>query len=381
MKMHILNVDSSFDPVVGGGTAERTFQISRALVKAHVGCSILTLARGVTPARVAALPGVAIYPLPCLSGRFYLPGFSLRVITDAVIKADVIHIMSHWTMLNALVYLICRRLRKPYVVCPAGALPIYGRSKTLKRIYNLVIGKRIVRNAAACVAINQAEAEHFLAYGVAPEKIVVIPNGVSEESASNTQDAAFRLKYNLADAPFILFVGRLNHIKGPDLLLQAFAGLPPELSRYHLVFAGPDGGMFRELQETASAQKLSGRVHFLGYLGGEDKSCAYSAAALLAIPSRQEAMSIVVLEAGISGTPVLLTDRCGFNAVASVSGGKVVPASMAGLRAGLVEMLSNDPGLRVAGQNLKEFVKAEFLWDSVILGYIKLYSKVVEMKS
>ena len=74
--------------------------------------------------------------------------------------------MGHWTILNALVYVICRRTRTPYVVCPAGSLPIFGRSKAIKRLYNWLVGRRIIGDAARCIAISVEEIEHFSDYGV-----------------------------------------------------------------------------------------------------------------------------------------------------------------------------------------------------------------------
>ena len=65
--------------------------------------------------------------------------------------------MSHWTPINILAYVLIRFYRKPYVVCPAGALPIFGRSKLFKRFYNKIVGKRIIKNADGCIAVTPDE--------------------------------------------------------------------------------------------------------------------------------------------------------------------------------------------------------------------------------
>ena len=175
-----------------------------------------------------------------------------------------------------------------------------------------------------------------------------------------------------------MFVGRLNSIKGPDLLLQAFGNLKDKLQDLHLVFVGPDGGMLAELKQMVVEFGVNERVHFLGYLGGAEKSQAYHAADLLVIPSRQEAMSIVVLEAGITGTAVLLTDQCGFNEVATINGGLVVPASVNGLQKGLVKILYDHAKLKMMGTNLKKHVENVFTWDVVINQYLNLYCKILD---
>jgi glycosyltransferase involved in cell wall biosynthesis len=119
-------------------------------------------------------------------------------------------------------------------------------------------------------------------------------------------------------------------------------------------------------------------VHFVGYVDGEEKLAAYRSAQLLVIPSRQEAMSIVVLEAGISGTPVLITDQCGFNDVAIVNGGIVVSASVESIQKGLIEILKDAEKLRSMGRNLKKYVEDKFTWKKAVERYLQLYCKILE---
>jgi glycosyltransferase involved in cell wall biosynthesis len=378
--MKVLNVNMSLDPVTGGGTAERTFQMSRFLAKVGIECIVLTTDLGLTPRRIMDMDGVKVVALPCLVKRFYFPKFSYRLIKRIVADVDVFHLMGHWTFINALVYFIGKRLNKPYVVCPAGALPIYGRSKIIKMFYNLVIGKSIIRNASGHIAITKDEVNQFQDYGVEGDKVSVISNGINAEDFQANDIADFRRKYGLGDVPFIMFVGRLNSIKGPDLLLRAFCNVKDKLRDFHLVFVGPDGGMLAELKEMVADAGAGARVHFIGYLDGADKSQAYHAAELLVIPSRQEAMSFVVLEAGITGTPVLITDQCGLNEVTRIGGGQVVPASAEGIGKGLVEILTDSNGLKSKGVNLKKYICAHFIWDSVIDKYIKLYRQILDIK-
>jgi glycosyltransferase involved in cell wall biosynthesis len=379
--MRVLNVNISLDPVSGGGTAERTFQISRSLVRAGIQCDVLTINSNLDDERIKQLNGINLIALECMIERYYIPKVSQRIIKDAVANADIIHLMNHWTILNALVYISARRQNKPYVVCPAGALPLFGRSQKFKYLYNKFIGNNIISNANGHIAIAVNEIGHFQKYGVEPEKVSLIPNGINPEDFKSSNVDNFRRKFGLNDSPFILFVGRLNAIKGPDLLLYAFRNLNETFNEYHLVFAGPDGGMLGELQEKVEEMKITNRVHFTGYLGREEKSSAYRAASLLAIPSRQEAMSIVVLEAGIMGTPVLLTDQCGFDEVERIGGGKVISATVEGLQKGLLEILKNPDNLKSIGANLKRHVIDNYIWEKIINKYINLYRRVLSNKN
>jgi glycosyltransferase involved in cell wall biosynthesis len=375
--MRILNVNVTIDPVSGGGTAERSFQLSRSFSRLGQDCALLTLDVGISAARLRGLQGVQVTALRCLLPRYYLFALPEPRIQEQVAWADVVHLTGHWTLLNALVYRFAQRFGKPYIVCPAGGLPIYGRSRTLKTLYNAVVGMSIIRHAASCVAIANNEIAQFQQYGVQAPSITLIPNGVDPTEFVDWDVSSFRVKFGLPDAPLILFMGRLNSIKGPDLLLHAFAAAQASVRGYHLVFAGPDDGLLDSLKSQASGLAIDKNVHFIGHVSGKDKASAYRAADLLVIPSRQEAMSIVVLEAGVCDRPVLLTDRCGFDDVERIGGGRVVTATVDGLKSGLLALMADVGLLRSQGQKLGEFVRRNFLWDFAGERYLDLFSRVL----
>lgn len=375
--MKVLAVNAGLDPVSGGGTAERTFQMTRALALAGADCTALTLDIGLTAERLTGLhPGKSV-ALRCINTRFLLFPLPEPRISSLVAWADVVHLMGHWTLLNIMVARECLRQHKPYVVCPAGALPIFGRSGLLKCIYNLIAGRRLIARASAHVAIAHNELEQFADYGIAKSAVQLIPNGIDPDEFSAVDDGKLLRDFNLPPKPFILFLGRLALIKGPDLLLKAFATFSRTRPDVHLVYAGPDGGMLNELRALAVQSGASERIHFIGPVRGQDKSRICHAAELLVVPSRQEAMSIVVLEAGICGTPVLLTDRCGFDQVAGSGGGRVVAATADALQIALLELFAEQERLPVMGKLLREFIRKDYLWPSVATKYLELFRQVV----
>jgi glycosyltransferase involved in cell wall biosynthesis len=375
--MKILNVNSSLSSGTGGGTAERTFQMSRFLALEGIECTVLTLDSGLDAARTEALKPARLAAIPLLWPRFHLPRMRWRTIKALVDEADIIHLMNHWGALNAMVYWAARRARKPYVVCPAGALPLFGRSKPLKRLYNLLVGRAIVRHAAGWIAVTAAEFAQFESYGVPSKRITVIPNGVCPEDFPLVDTLRFRQEKGLPDAPLILFMGRLSPIKGPDLLLQAFASLKERIPDYHLIFAGPDEGMQAGLEDAARRAGIAERVHFLGLVGGRDKAAAYRAARLLAVPSRQEAMSIVVLEAGICGVPAMLTDQCGFSEITAIDPGLETPATAEGIAAGLERLLLTPGLLERTAAELQELVRQKYTWPRIVQEYVNLYRTIL----
>ncbi|WP_374088826.1 glycosyltransferase [Methylomicrobium lacus] len=376
--MKILNVNSSLSFKTGGGTAERTFQMSRFLAREGIDCTVLTIDSGLDQDRIEALKPASLIAFPLLWQRFHVPRIRWKTVKNLVNEADIVHLMGHWGVLNAVVYWAVRRARKPYVVCPAGALPLFGRSKLLKKLYNLIVGKAILRDAAGWIAVTEAECVQFESYGVPSSRITVIPNGVCQEDFQPADTEQFRREKKLPDAPLILFMGRLSPIKGPDLLLQAFASVREQIPAYHLAFAGPDEGMRAGLEEAARQAGIEDRVHFLGFVGGNDKAAAYRAASLLAVPSRQEAMSIVVLEAGICGTPAMLTDQCGFSEITEIDRGLETPATVQGIAEGLLHLLLTPDLLESAASSLRNLVLQKYTWRRIVRRYLNLYQTLLQ---
>jgi glycosyltransferase involved in cell wall biosynthesis len=355
--------------------------MSRHLAMRGAITTVLTLDIDLDALRKQAVAPAKVVSLPCLWKRFYIPLGGWRIICKLVNETDVIHLMGHWSILNALVYVAARRAGKPYVVCPAGALPLFGRSALLKRLYNLLVGGALIKNASAWIAVTVGEFSHFESYGVSSSQVTVIPNGVNALDFPATDRQEFLARFGLPDVPLILFMGRLNLIKGPDLLFRAYINAQSSIPTYHLVFAGPDGGMLNGLIHEVVQAGLSDYVHFIGYVSGNDKSAAYHHAELLVVPSRQEAMSIVAIEAGICGTPVLLTDQCGFSEVQEVDARMEVAATVDGIASGLINLLANETVVKQISPVWKNFVVQHYSWNNIVQNYIHLYENITLSKA
>lgn len=379
--MKVLNVNHLLDPQTGGGTAERTFQLSRFLAKSGVATTVLTLDIGLGKVQSDKLDNMKVVTLPCVNQRFFLPWAPPGLIDNLVADADIVHLSGHWTILNALVHRSCRRQGKPFAFCPAGALTPFGRSIKLKRAYDALVGRELARSAAVCVAITDQERSDFSAYSIPPERVVVIPNGIDPGQYINASlaqaEVQIRERFKIGTSPYIFFLGRLNAIKGPDLLLEAFFRISDQFPEFHLVFAGPDGGLKAALTERANQCCLQEKIHFPGYLGGQEKAAALRAATLLAIPSRREAMSIVVLEAGMCGTPTLFTDACGLEELAVLGAGTMVGVSAEALAAGLVGLLTEPMSMRDAAGRLENLVRERYLWEMQAARYVTLYEQIL----
>lgn len=359
------------DPVLGAGTAAKSVALSRALAAAGVRTRFITTDIGLDARPIPDLPGVEVTVIPSRFARFPVPRTGAREMEHLIRDCDAVILVSHWTVLNAVVYRAARRLGIPHIVCPAGALRIQGRSQALKRLYQAVVGRRLIAESGALVATTQLEAKQFEEDGVEAARIHVIPNGIEPDPAGMSAEE-FRTRRKLAPGPLLLYMGRFNPIKGPDLLLEAFGQVATRFAEWRLVMAGRDEGLERELRTRAATLGLADRVHFVGHLDAAESTGAYRAASLLVVPSRHEAMSLVALEAGATGTPVLLTDACGFDEVGQADGGRVVRATVAALAGGLEAMLSQPARLPDMGARLRSLVVGRYGWPSVVHHYVDL---------
>ncbi len=380
--MNILLVNHLLDPHSGGGTAERTLQLARFLAFKNEKCTVLALNIGLIPKIYKDLGTARLKAIPCLNRRYFIPYVSLGQIRRWITKSDLVYLSGHWTLLNAMVYLACRQLKKPYLFCPAGALNRFGRSHRLKIWYERLVGKGIINNSSLCIAITLDERKEFLERGVPVHKIVVLPNGVdpNQYTLSNPKDEMqeFRSKYLINQAPYILFLGRLNKIKGPDLLLEAFASVLHQFPDYLLVMAGPDEGLMTDLLGRAKELGISSKIRFPGFLSGTQKTAALMAARLLVIPSRHDAMSIVVLEAGICGCPVMFTDKCGLSEVLGAGAGIQTEVSKVSIEKALSRFLGDSNSLDLLASLLKNLVNENYLWSLQAQRFIELAHSVVD---
>lgn len=371
----ILNVSTFLNTKFGGGTAERALKIHQYSLKNGCDCITLGTSIGVAKDDLSKF-SASIIALPIIYKRFYLPLFQFSKIVKLVKHADIVHLIGHWSPLNAYVYWILKIYGKPYVVCPAGALPIYGRSTVLKKIYNVLIGKRIIREANGCVAITNEEVSHFKNYGVNSKMITIIPNGVSNQVDSNINILDSRLS-EIIKCEYLLFVGRLNWIKGPDILMKSFLKIEKLYPDLNLVFAGVDEG-YLNILKLQLPPVLASRVHFMGYVDDVEKSILYRNAKLLVIPSRHEAMSIVVLEAGVFATPVLMTDQCGFLDIEKIDARLICKANEDSIAINLNCLLSNDEELKCMGKKIQDMVIKNYTWDVIFKKYNNLFSGLIK---
>lgn len=210
------------------------------------------------------------------------------------------------------------RGKTPYVVFTHGMLDPYFKhafpSKHRKKwLYWLAAEYWILRDAYRVLFTTREESRLAeQSFWLHRWRGYVVPFGASRPPATpEVLRSAFDEQLpELKNKRLLLFLGRIHHKKGCDLLVNAFikyASLDPDL---HLVMAGPDQeGWSAELQRTVEQAGLAARVHWPGMIKGNAKWGAFYASEVFILPSHQENFGIAVAEALGCGLPALLSDK------------------------------------------------------------------------
>ena len=393
-----------------GGMNVYIVEVARRLAEAGVEVEVFTRATASDlPPCVEMAPGVQVRHV--ISGPFEglakedLPA-QLCAFTNGVLRAeaarppgwyDLVH--SHYWMSGQVGWLAKDR----------WGVPLVHTAHTLAKVKNAqlatgdkpepvsrVVGEeQVVGEADRLVANTPAEARELVdLYGADPDRVTVVEPGVDldrftppaagREAAAR---AAARRRFGLPPRGYVVaFVGRIQPLKAPDVLLRAAAELrvqDPDLCRRLtvVVVGGPSGsGLERPtaLIELASELRLAGAVRFLPPQEGAALADLYRAADLVAVPSHNESFGLVALEAQACGTPVVAAAVGGLVTAVrdGVSGVLVDGHAPADWAAVLRDLLaSEDRRARLARGAVAH--ARQFSWSRTAAGLLAVYRDTV----
>jgi D-inositol-3-phosphate glycosyltransferase len=161
----------------------------------------------------------------------------------------------------------------------------------------------------AILASCSAEADWLVdLYGADPARVEVVPPGVDHAFFSPGDRGGARAALGLGDHPVLLFVGRIQPLKGLEVAVEALHRLRRR-DGVLLVVGGPSGpdgdAELARVRARAAELGLSGRVRFVPPQPHHLLSTYYRAADVCVVPSRSESFGLVALEAAACGTPVV----------------------------------------------------------------------------
>ena len=205
-----------------------------------------------------------------------------------------------------------------------------------------------VARARRVIAVSEFTRQDICGrYGVDPERVVAIPNGVSGRfhpvpGARELVGERFGL-----DERYLLTVGALQARKNVPTLIDAYAQLADGEAPPLLVVVGGDRGGLADVRARIAAHGLEARVRLLGHVPEEALPTLYAAAEALCFPSLYEGFGLPALEAMACGTPVVASRTTGLGEAVGDAALTVDPRSAHAIATALERVLA-DADLRVS---------------------------------
>ena len=390
-----------------GGMNVYVVETSKRLAQSGVEVDIFTRATtSALPPTVELAPGVTVRHIT--AGPFEglmkndLPG-QLCAVTAGVLRAEaskpegyygLIH--SHYWLSGQVGWLASERWRVPLV----HTMHTMGRVKNLELAQGdrpepemRIIGEQqVVEVAQRLVANTEVEAEQLVAlYDANPEHIDVVNPGVDLQMFSPGSKSDARKELGIAlDATMLLFVGRIQPLKAPDILLRAAAELVvmrPEIrSSLVVVICGGASGSGLEhpesLSDLARELGISDLVRFEPPGSRERLVNLYRAADLTVVPSYSESFGLVAVESQACGTPVVASAVGGLTtAVADNVSGRLVQGHNPIAYSHVLNQLIMNPIHRKELSLGARMHAAAFGWENTTAGLLKSYANALRTYS
>jgi glycosyltransferase involved in cell wall biosynthesis len=239
------------------------------------------------------------------------------------------------------------------------------------------------RYANKIVAISSAVKNDLIKrYRTPPDKIIVIYNGLEinrflTEGSAKPVKSAGRIE---PDARIIIgTIGRLEPQKGQSVLIKAGQGI--DLPDWSCLIAGT-GSLEKELTDKINRLGLSQKIKLIGPTA--DPSRFLKKLDIFVLPSLWEGLGIVLLEAGLSGLPIIASEVDGITEIIDETTGWLVPAGDSGELARQINWLGvnlDSPAVRKKSERLKEKIIRHFSITTITRQYSDLYQALLEQKN
>lgn len=244
--------------------------------------------------------------------------------------------------------------------------------------------KKLMNRSDALIAVSKYTVDELTElYGIDEKKIHVIYNGVDVQKFKPRPDRTeLRRDFGLeAEKKIVLFVGRLYHRKGLEILLRS---IPPVLQEFSDVKFVISGKGFKEKEESlrnlAKQLDIEDHVTFMGYVPDEKLPNLYSASDIFVLPAIYENFPFAILEAQATGLPVISTKVGGIpEFLVDNENGFLIDAGNSAQLTQRVLALLQDPKLaKEMGMRGRKLIEEKFSWRLITSQVIDLYHKLLE---
>jgi len=384
--MKILQAVDFFSVPHGGGTVDLIYKLSRALAQRGHEVVIYAGDFELDQEYIDSLPQVKVYPFHCWStlGAFYFTPGMVGEVRGQLKDFDIIHLHCFRSFQNIVIHHYAKKYGVPYVLDTHGSLPRAAGGRRgirwlLRWLFDIIFGYRILEDTSKVIAQTQVGVNEYKELGVNEGKIILItPPFDIEEFSQLPPPGLFRQKYNVKEKGIVLFLGRINWIKGLDFLVESFSELAQSQNNVTLVIVGPDDGYKSTLDKLIEGLDLSDRVLFTGFLSGEGKLSALVDADVMVQTSVYEQGAWAPFEAILCNTPIIVSSNSGAGEdVKRIDAGYLVEyGNKNELRDMMQYVLDNPSEAAIKTQKAREYVKANLSLEKGIEKYEELYQEL-----
>ena len=307
------------------------------------------------------------------STKKYLPFGLPAALARAAGRYDAIHVTDTRTFLTASAYLSSSARNVPLVLSAHGSLPrSVGLRGAVKDAYDLAFVRPMLQRAPLLLAQTDHEAELYERLGGRADAVRLLPLPLAPiEVDLESVRGTFRRQIGVGeDERLLLFLGRINRLKGLDLLIDSVRALLGDGTS--LAVVGRDDGQLAEIESRFAAMIADGRVRIAGPLYGEDRFAAYVDADVFCLtPPHWEETSVAALEAAACGTAVVVSEQADLPGLTEAGGGFVVPLDQTSVADAVKSSLADPVGV---GLRARRHVLAQHDRDAVVAkldGYLR----------
>jgi glycosyltransferase involved in cell wall biosynthesis len=300
-------------------------------------------------------------------------------------KADVVHFHGFFHLPHiVLSSVFCKITKTPIVLTTHGLQEALFDFYRAHNPFLRILAKKALELALASVdsliATSQSEVLALKNLGLKHSKVYWVPNGVNTQQFKKHEPAQMVLhKYGIPSSKrVVLCVSRISRNKGLHNLIPAAYELKKKVDDLLILIVGPssDTKYKSSLVNMAANMGASDIVRFAEGVSDDDLASLYNRANLFVLPSEQETLPLVVLEAMASGCPVIATSVGGIpEIIGSRKNGLLIkPGSSEEIVKG-IQMLLNDDNLRRRMCEQGKKTAGEYSWDKIAGRILDVYSK------
>jgi glycogen(starch) synthase len=398
--MRILQVTERYCPRAGG-LEVHVWQISKELAKLGHDVTIITSKsvvlqdvpgisnKGLTirsslpdlPRHETEDSGVQVYrftPRLAFYTLLITPGLA-RYLFQHSHEYDIVHAHQYLHAEPSLVAIVSKLKKRPFVLTTHDVISHYGGVRgIMKNFADIAVGRRVLRSAAAVIAVAPKNREQILRLGAREERVNIIPNGVPREDYESIKPSATLLTELGDPERVVLSVGRLVEYKGHQYIIQAIPDILEEYPSTKFVFVGADDGFGEELVRQAVNRGVYDNCLFTGPLSQQRIKEFYATADVFVLAANNETYGGAALDSIAAGTPAVLADMGGLSMILTEIGGYPIDmnADISKQIAQAVKaVFKNDIHENIIAQRQK--VLDNFSWAGAAKQVLSVYERVI----